>query len=200
MNKEINELANELHCEMSRLYLILEQCRQLYTTPETVSILNKTASVFFQVVQSQFFDALLLGISRLTDKAETGGRKNLSINTMCRLILDQQLNAEVFELCEQAHCLSGFAREHRNKRISHLDLKYHTNRESFPLDIATFTKIENSLKAIEKVIDLVFRRLMKTTVIYKFINLQGSADVLVGKLKQMDMQAQSCSKIIHSDI
>lgn len=188
MTEDIKELVNELKREISQLYLILEQCRQLYSNPETVSILNKTAGVFFQVVQSQFFDALIMGISRLTDKEHIGGRRNLSINAICRLIQDDQLKMELVTLCREAETASEFARNHRNKRISHSDQVYYKSRESSPLNTATFAKKENSLTAIEAVIGLVFSRLFKTTVVSKFINLQGSADALVGKLKQLDMQ------------
>lgn len=186
MNEDIKDLANELSGELSRLYLILEQCRQLYSNPKTVSILNKNAGVFFQIVQSQFFDALLLGISRLTDKKSTGGRDNLSINAMHCLIHDDQLKAELTYLSKKAEVASQFAREHRNKRISHSDQEHYKNRESFPLNAVTFAKVEGSLKAIEDAVGLIFSRLSATTVVYKFINLEGSADALVGKLKQLD--------------
>jgi hypothetical protein len=191
VSDETKELAHELYREISKLYLILEQCRQLYSNAETVSVLNKTASLFFRVVQSQFFDALILGICRLTDKEKIGTRKNLSINAIHSLIEDSQLKSEVIALCDQAVSVSNFAREHRNKRISHLDLEHYKSRGSSPLDTATFAKIENSLKAIEAVIDLVFSRVFKTANQYKFINLQGSADMLVGKLKQLHTQSLS---------
>jgi hypothetical protein len=183
MNEDIKGLVFALHREISKLHLILEQCRQLYSNPETVSILNKTAGVFFQVVQSQFFDALLLGISRLTDKRITSSKRNLTINAISELLHDEKLKAEVESLCGNAELASQFARSHRNKRISHLDEVYYVNQESSPLNKATFAMIEESLKAIEAVISLVFSKCLNTVVEYKFINLQGSADVLVSRLK-----------------
>lgn len=191
MSGEIKDLAFAIHREISRLHLILEQCRQLYSNPETVLILNKTAGVFFQVVQSQFFDDLLLGISKLTDKKETCGKINISINLISEFVDNKALKAEINELCEKAVIASQFARNHRNKRISHLDKEHYDGRESKPLDIATFAKIEESLKAIESVISLVFTRCLHTVVEYRFINLQGSANALVYKLKQLKMPNES---------
>lgn len=171
MNEEVKELAHELNRKISRLHLILEQCRQLYSNTETISILNKTAGLFFNIVQSQFVDALLLGICRLTDNEKIGRNKNVSINSICLLIQDDQFKEEVSILCKQAVLESKFARDHRNKRISHSDQDYYKTRESSPLDTATFAKIENSLKTIGAVIGLVFSRLLKTTIVYKLTRI-----------------------------
>ena len=191
MSGDVKDLVFALHREISRLHLVLEQCRQLYSNPETVFILNKTAGVFFQVVQSQFFDALLLGISRLTDKKVTRGKSNLSINVISEFVHDEMLKSEIESLCKKAVIASQFARNHRNKRISHSDQAYYESQESSSLDTATFSKVEESLKAIEAVISLVFSRCLNTVVEYRFINLQGSANSLVCKLKQLEVPNES---------
>lgn len=52
MSEDIEELVGELKRKISQRYLILEQWRQLYSNPETVTILNKAAGLLFQIVQS----------------------------------------------------------------------------------------------------------------------------------------------------
>lgn len=47
MSEDIEELVGELKRKISQRYLILEQWRQLYSNPETVTILNKAAGLLF---------------------------------------------------------------------------------------------------------------------------------------------------------
>ena len=168
---------------LSKLELLLAQCRQLYSNKETVLILNDTAGLFFSVVQEQFMDSILLGISNITDNVKTLGHSNLTIKALPRKIADEALKAEVENLCEVAIEKSFFVSTHRNKRIAHFDETFHLETGSKELESVTFKKIEDALDAIHSVLDLVSIRCFKTLLERQFIGLRGSADELVAQLR-----------------
>jgi len=169
---------------LSKLQLLLEQCRQLYASENTVSILNDTAGLFFSVVQEQFMDSIMLGISNITDKAKTLGSRNLSIHALPQMIADKTLRSEVENLCREARDKSLFVLKHRNKRIAHFDEKFFLDSGSIKLDSATFHNVENALDAIHSVLNLVANKCFATILERQFINPRGSADELVVKLKK----------------
>jgi hypothetical protein len=93
---------------------------------ERVELLNWAAPVFFRVVQDQLFDTILLRISRLTDPPKSGSNTNLSIRQFPRLV-DDDVKDDVRELIALALESAQFARERRNKVISHNDLELATS-------------------------------------------------------------------------
>ncbi len=172
-----------LFARLSKLDLLLLQCQQLYSSKETVSVLNDTAGLFFSIIQEQLMDSILLGISNITDAEKITGKNNLTIKKLPDMMPDESLKAEVKECCEKAVESSSFVRSHRNKRIAHFDEVYHLSSVPIVLDIATFQKVENALENIHSVLDLVSTKCFFTGLDRQFIGLRGSANELVAKLK-----------------
>jgi hypothetical protein len=194
MNDDIQKFTMVLFRRLSRIYLLLEQCRQLYPNKETVSLLNETAGLFFNIVQEQFMDAILLSISNIIDKEDTFGHRNLTIRALPQMTADEELRSEVEKLCDFAKDKSSFIKDHRNKRIAHFDELFHLDIDSMELELATFKKIEISLDAIYSVLNLVSNKCFNNHLEMKFINLRGGADELVAQLMNRAQQADEAKK------
>ncbi|MDD2892853.1 MAG: hypothetical protein PHF20_02885 [Halothiobacillaceae bacterium] len=182
MNDDIQKFTMALFSRLSKLYLLLLQCQQLYSNKKTISLLNDTAGLFFSIVQEQFMDSILLGISNITDEKKTSGHKNLTIKALPDMMPNDSLRDEVQVLCEKANISSSFVKNHRNKRLAHFDETHHLSSAPKALDSATFENIENALKDIHAVLDLVSRKCFFTVLDRPFMGIRGSADELVAKL------------------
>jgi hypothetical protein len=67
MGGDLGEVMAVLDNKLVELQVWL-QYRQLFGTNEdTVHVPNRTAGLFFQIVQDQLWDGVLLGIARMTD-------------------------------------------------------------------------------------------------------------------------------------
>jgi AbiU2 len=199
MSDDIQKFTLALFRRLSKLDLLLLQCKQLYSSKETVSILNETAGLFFRVVQEQFMDSILLGISNITDKEKTLGHRNLTIRALPQMMAGEELKAEVARLCKDAIDKSSFICKHRNKRIAHFDETFHLDIGSIELDPATFQKVESSLDAIHSVLNLVSNRCFSTILGRQFIGLRRSADELVVRLKKRANQAYAADERNRAD-
>lgn len=128
MGQELGANFCELYRELVELHVLWQQYRQLFgDSTDTVQLLNRTAGLFFKIVQDELWDSVLLGVSRMTDPSSTGKKKNLTVLSLSPLITDSALRAEVQDLCTKAVTAAEFAREHRNKRIAHQDHNYLSN-------------------------------------------------------------------------
>lgn len=194
MNNDIEKYIMALFQRLSKITLLLEQCRQLYPNKETVSLLNETAGLFFNIVQEQFIDAILLGISKIIDNNQTCGHPNLTIRALPQMIADEELRSEVKELCNIAIEKSSFIKDHRNKRIAHFDELFHLDMGSMELESATFKKVEISLDAIYSVLNLVSNKCFNNHLEMKFINLKGGADELVARLANSAKQSNEAKQ------
>jgi len=192
MGREVGSAFYPLYVELVELHVVWQQYRQLFgTDSETVELLNRTAGLFFKIVQDELWDSVLLGISRFTDPPSTGAKKNLTIQTLPLLIDDARLRCEVETLCADAVAKTVFAREHRNKRIAHQDHGYATASSSHPLSPISRELVEGmlaSLRAVLNRLDLHFR---ETTVFYEDFIDESGAQLLVHKLKRFERLKES---------
>ncbi|MEN0104992.1 MAG: hypothetical protein AAGC84_01055 [Pseudomonas sp.] len=187
MGEELGSAFYPLYVDLVELHVVWQQYRQLFgADAETVQVLNRTAGLFFKIVQDELWDSVLLGISRFTDPSGNGSRKNLTIQTLPALIKDSELRLEVESLCVAAVAQAAFAREHRNKRIAHQDHGYSISRSSHPLSGISRELVESmlaSLRAVLNRLDLYFR---DNTVFYEDFVDESGARVLVHKLQQFE--------------
>src|SRR5690606_22223002 len=131
MGEELGASFYERYRKLVELHVLWQQYRQLFgDDAETVHLLNRTAGLFFKIVQDELCDSVLLGVSRMTDPPATGKNKNLTIQSLPPLVSDTNLQGELQELCDKALVAADFAREHRNKRIVHQDHDYLSCRNS----------------------------------------------------------------------
>ncbi len=73
MGEELGASFYELYRKLVELHILWQQYRQLFGDDTgTVHLLNRTAGLFFKIVQDELWDSVLLGVSRMTDPQATG--------------------------------------------------------------------------------------------------------------------------------
>lgn len=187
MGQELGANFYELYRELVGLHVLWQQYRQLFgDTTDTVQLLNRTAGLFFKIVQDELWDSVLLGISRMTDPAVTGKNKNLTLQSLPPLITDPSLKAETQDLCAKAVTTAEFAREHRNKRIAHQDHNYLSDRNSNPLSGISRVAVENMLASLRDIMNRLDNHFRDNTVLYEDFIDDSGARLLVQKLNILE--------------
>lgn len=196
MGAELGTKFFELYRKLVELHVIWQQYRQLFgTDDETIRLLNRTAGLFFKIVQDELWDSVLLGVSRMTDPPATGRNKNLTVLSLPPLIENNVLKSELTKLCETALTKAKFAREHRNKRIAHQDHDYLTDRSSNPLNGVSRALVEDMLDALRSVLNRLDLHLRDSTVMYQEFVDESGARVLVSKLRRMERLVEEQKKL-----
>ena len=195
MGDELGASFYELYRELVELHILWQQYRQLFgSDSDTVQLLNRTAGLFFRVVQDELWDSVLLGVSRMTDPPATGRNRNLTIQSLPALISDPDLSKEAQNLCSVAATEAEFAREHRNKRIAHQDHNYLSNRGSNTLSGISRERVEAMLAALRAVMNRLDNHFRGSTVMYQDFVDDSGARLLVHKLRKLErLQAESAS-------
>ena len=188
MGRELGADFYELYVELVELHILWQQYRQLFgTATDTVHLLNRTAGLFFKIVQDELWDSVLLGVSRLTDPPGTGKFKNLTVQSLPLLISDYAVKTVVEDLCIKAVAAAAFAREHRNKRIAHQDHNYLSNRNSNPLSGISRTAVESMLAALRDVMNHLDNHFRDTTVLYEHFVDESGSRLLIEKLRRLEL-------------
>lgn len=183
-----------LHRKLIELHILWQQYRQLFgSEPDTVHLLNRTAGLFFKIVQDELWDSVLLGISRMTDPPATGVRKNLTLRSLPELILDDTLRSEVETLCNYASEEASFAREHRNKRIAHQDHGYLSDSAVNPLSGISRERVEAMLAALRAILNRLNAHYSDSTTMYEMFVDDSGARLLVHKLNKFERLAAKAS-------
>lgn len=187
MGPELGTAFFQLYRKLAELHIVWQQYQQLFGTDgDTVQLLNRTAGLFFKIVQEELWASVLLGISRMTDSPTTGGRKNLTVQSLPALISDHALRADMGALCRAAVENAAFAREHRNKRIAHQDHDYLVDRASNPLNGVSRERVESMLSSLRDVLNRLDSHYRGTTVRYQDFIDESGARLLVSKLKKLE--------------
>lgn len=195
MGQELGASFYELYRKLVELHVLWQQYRQLFgCDSDTVHLLNRTAGLFFKIIQDELWDSVLLGVSRMTDPPATGKKKNLTIQSLPPLISDAKLQGEVQQLCDKALVAAEFAREHRNKRIAHQDHDYLSNRNSDPLSGISRILVEEMLAALRATLNRLDLHFRDSTVMYEDFVDESGARLLVHKLKKLErLQGEAAS-------
>jgi hypothetical protein len=187
MGRELGSAFFPLHRKLIELHILWQQYMQLYgASAETVLLLNRSAGLFFRVVQDELWDSVLLGISRLTDPPSSSGRKNLTIQSLPPLIDEAHLRTEIQALCSASVEQAAFAREHRNRRIAHQDHSYATDRTSHPLNGISRALVENMLDSLRKVMNRLDLHFRDSTMLYERFIDESGARLLISKLSKFE--------------
>ena len=189
MGNELGETYFHLQHKLIELHIVWLQYRQLFAERSTVELLNRTAGLFFKVVQDELWDSVLLRISKLTDPPSSAGRRNLTIQRLAPLIIDNDLQGEIDAMTKHVIATASFAREHRNKRIAHLDHSYSTMPETNPLTGVSRAQIENVLHLLRDLMNRVDARYRDSTYMYEQFVDETGARLLLQKLHRAELAA-----------
>jgi hypothetical protein len=140
---------------------------QLFVMPDTIDLLNKTASMVFSSYQRSLLNTIYISISRILDPATSGRDKDSNLSFKF-IISELELteNRELSELLSNTQQLfvSTGLKRYRNKVISHNDLQTINNKtQHLSLNYDDLTLLIKNLWAL---LDLI-----------RFVS--GETDVLV---------------------
>jgi len=104
---------------------------QLFVKPESIDLLNKTASMVFSSYQRSLLNTIYISISRILDPATSGRDKDSNLSF--KFLISELEIAENKELSKllsntQQLFISTGLRKYRNKVISHNDLRTINNK------------------------------------------------------------------------
>ena len=143
-----------------------DEFRVLFTQAEDVSLLNAlTGGAFTWDIQIVLWEDLLLRVCRLTDPPRSAGKRNLTVAQLpafCRPH-GNGLYEEVRRLVRVAVDKAEFARDWRNRRISHSDLATVLG-EAEPLAAASVQKVTDALDAVHAVLNTISKELMNAEI------------------------------------
>ncbi|WP_447904161.1 AbiU2 domain-containing protein [Stenotrophomonas geniculata] len=191
MGDELGLAYAELTRNLVDIRIVWQQYCQLFgADQETINLLNRTSGLFFQVVERELWDMVLIAITRITDPASSGrkdAKKNLTLRSLPELISDDALRESVIQDLTVARSSSDSAREHRNKRIAHQDDTYvRTRHEADALPPISRRNVEEAIHALGEVLDNIRRHYMNSEMDYSdFVAIDG-AETLLQKLRRLE--------------
>lgn len=181
MEAKLEVAASILSKQLLELHVIWKQYRQLYSDADTISLLNRTAGLFFKIAQDGLWENVLLGICRLLDPVKQGKNVNLTFHSLPALISDEELRAKVTKACADANDAASYASNYRNKWLAHQDHDYATNEATLEKSGVSREQVENMLKALRNVMQLIDAHYNDADVRYDAVTVTG-ADRLIASL------------------
>ena len=149
-----------------------------------VDILNEAAGAFFRMVQDILWEAVLLHITRLTDRCGSQGRSNLTMQRLPELV-DDEIRKKTEELLAACLAKSKFARGWRNKHIAHRDYDRamaQENAEALPF--ASRDMVRAAIDSIATLLNFVQAHYGGSEVGYKLTKSPRNAEVLLLVLRE----------------
>ena len=139
----------------------IQEFRELFGNASHVELLNAiTGGGFLWDVQHVLWDDLMLCVTRLTDPVRTAGKDNLTVQKLPDFCEDRELRGEVQSRVDAAVDAAAFARDWRNRRISHTDLSHSLEPNAEPLAPASLRQAAAALDAVHSVLNTISVRLM----------------------------------------
>jgi hypothetical protein len=183
--EEHREVFDAIGHEVTWLHAIWLNYRQLYAEKETVDLLNTAAPAFARINQDALLDGVLLHLSRLTDPPSSGkGRDNLVLDRLKPLAKasgDPKLVAELDSALAKVKTTCSDLREHRNKRIAHLD--YNVALETAKLPGFSRQSIGDALKAVRDAMNAINMHFRHGPTMYEAVSMQGDGTSLLACLR-----------------
>jgi hypothetical protein len=187
MGEDLGQLYSALWQSVSGTHKFWNEYVVLFgTSPERIDVLNQTAPGFFRMVQDEFWDSTMLHLARLTDAANSLGKKdrsNLTILALAELISDQTLKDALTKLAAEATSATQFCRDWRNRRIAHRDLKLALDKTSPPLSTASRRQVKDALLAISNVMNAVSLHYLDSQSGFHLVDSPHGASALVHVLE-----------------
>lgn len=199
MGNELGAIYSELWQEVGRLYSDWHEFVSLFgTNPERIDLLNHAAAHFFRTVQDSLWERTLLKIARITDPAQTGKKRNLSLHSLPNAITDPTMQAAVQLSIKDASLKCEFARDWRNRHIAHADFSLALEASAQPLAVASREKVRVALQSIEDVLNSISIPLLNSTTAFGSMALINSGEDLIYLLDFAIRKKEEMSKRIEA--
>ena len=144
--------------------------RELFSNAERVELLNAiSGGGFLWDMQHILWDDLMLRVSRLTDPIQTAGKDNLTVQLLPPFCVEPQLREEVRILADAAVEATKFARDWRNRHISHADLARAIEPNAEPLAQASLGQVAAALDAVHAVLNVISVRKLNAEIMNKVV-------------------------------
>lgn len=182
MGNDLGSLFYYLFNEISTLTHKWNEFNELYGKKSSrVELLNKTAPLLFNIIQSMMWENLILGIAKLTDSAITGKGKyekhNATLFKMTELIQDNKFGSEVKILVEDLKKKDAkFCRDWRNRKVAHADFELLINKHTaIPLELATKRQMQEVIDKIHSIYNLVERHFFNSSTMFSALSSERGA-------------------------
>jgi AbiU2 len=193
MGQPLGEVYSALWQAVAIIFVYWKDYVELFGTKrKRIDILNQAAPQFFRMLQDELWGMSLLHIARLTDPAETGGKKNLTIQALPDLIGDADLKARVTTLVTEALKQTEFCRDWRNRLIAHNDLKLALEHPIEPFADASRAQVNTALDAVAKVLNALAGHYHQSETRFDLTPRHNGAFTMLYVLNQGQGERRAC--------
>ena len=196
-----NQFERVFGAELGAKYFVLENyvthahmnwamISELMKDQERRLLLHFAGQYFFIEVHRLFVNDVILRLSRLTDQAQQGDQKNLSLWALLDDICDPTLKSKIKNLIEKAKAKIAPLKKHRHKRIAHSDLYVALQSPSVSLPSFNEQSIDEALAAVVDVLEqlwegyAVFPRVISWVPVETIPEIEGFLHYLESGLSQ----------------
>lgn len=184
--REVFDVVDRQACELGSYWQLY---RQVYRSgPESIAVLNRTASTFFVLSSRALEDQILLMIARLFDAAGNAHQQNASLRQLADRV-EAELGAEPALFLRQEHDRVRPHAEaiikHRHKFLAHSDLSMALKVTGNELPDITEVQINTCLGGIDAMLNAVRFRLDMSRLSYMSPELLGGGRDLLKALGAM---------------
>ena len=154
MKPNTEKVYQKLYQQAIEITMIFELIRVLFYNRENVDLMNQTSPTTFFYIQGALLDSVILKLAKITDPAEFGSNRNLSIDGLIQTLKDEDspITSQLEKSKEEINSLLPDLRKIRNKYIAHTDSK------ALPQDLPKLIqnlKIDHAIKELDKFINII---------------------------------------------
>lgn len=199
----VERVIQRLMDEWASGELRLQEHRILFQRRDDVALLNAiTGGAFLWDVQMIFWDDLMLRLAKLTDPVKGGrGRekRNLTVQLLPEFCRDESLRGEMQQLVNEAVEATEFAREWRNKRIGHTDLKRAISPNPDRLADSSREKAQVALNAIFAVLEAANASMRDVALLPGLVRYHPRAAAFIAYVRQTSEALRYIDSLIDPD-
>lgn len=200
MGREHSMIFDLLNKEWALALIRYKEFRELFGDADRVKLLNEIGGGLFWDVQQMSWDDLMLRLTRLTDPEKSGRgkgeRENLTVKQLPDLCKDAELRQEIEKLVTKAVNATQFARDWRNRRISHSDLTRAIDPSAEPLAEADLQKVKAGLDAVHAVLNTISVRMLGNGGIRNDVIITPRARAILAYARQLVDAVQYVDSLI----
>ena len=174
----------------------LKEFRVLFLDSDAVDLLNRlTGGGFMSHLQHVLWRDLLLHVTRLTDPPATGRHENLTVTALPAFCQSTDLRVELDASVRAAVDAAVFARDWRNRRISHADRALAIDPDADPLAPGTLARVQTALDAVHVVVATVAGSLLDHSI-PNDVAVQPRAQAFLAYARQLATAVQYIDSIV----